>query len=136
LIYSEKSIIKFRDIIFLKGIYISVEKDTQEIKWMNLRGKARTKSLKNASVEFKPAENELVHHFKLKDFSSEGFGILVLKDSKVLKHIKPGNVLTMMYHSNRTQNDPVTHQTEIKHISEPESGTYQGHLVVGLLILE
>ena len=96
---------------------------------MNLRGEARTKSLKNASVEFKPGENELVHHFKLKDFSSEGFGILVLKDSKVLKHIKPGNVLTMMYHSNRTQSDPVTPQTEIKHISDPESGTYQGPYV-------
>ena len=112
-----------------------MKKDTEELKWMDLRVEARTQNLKNASVEFKPGENELVHHFKLKDFSSEGFGILVRKDSKVLKHIKPGNVLTMMYHSNRAQSNPVTHQTEIKHISEPESGTYQGHLVVGLLIL-
>ena len=74
-----------------------MKKDTEEIKWMDLRGEARTESLKDASVEFKPAENELVHHFKLKDFSSEGFGILVRKDSKVLKHIKPGNVFTMIF---------------------------------------
>ncbi len=113
-----------------------MKKDTKDIKWMDLRGEARTKSLKDASVEFKPGKNELVHHFKLKDFSSEGFGILVRKDSKVLKHINPGNVLTMMYHSNRAQNNPVTHHTEIKHISEPTPGTYQDHLVVGLLILE
>jgi len=113
-----------------------VEKDTEEIKWMDLRGEVRTENLNNASVEFKPGENELVHHFKLKDFSSEGFGILVRKDSKVLKHIKPGNVLTMRYYSNGAQSNPVTHHTQIKHISEPEPGTYQGHLVVGLLILE
>lgn len=113
-----------------------MKKDTEEIKWMDLRGEARTKSLEDASVEFKPAEKELIHHFKLKDFSSEGFGILVRKDSKVLQHIKPGNVLTMMYHSNRSQSNPVTHHTEIKHISEPAPGTYPGHLVVGLLILE
>ena len=113
-----------------------MKKDTEEIKWMDLRGEARTESLKDASVEFKPAENELVHHFKLKDFSSEGFGILVRKDSKVLKHIKQGNVLTMLYHSNRALSNPVTHHTEIKHISEPAPGSYPGHLVVGLLILE
>ncbi len=113
-----------------------MKKDTEDLKWMDLRSEARKESLKNASVEFKPGENELVHHFKLKDFSSKGFGILVRKDSKVLKHIKPGNVLTMRYHSNRTQRNSVTHHTQIKHISEPEPGTYQGHLVVGLLILE
>ncbi len=113
-----------------------MKKDTEEINRMDLRGETRTKSLKNASVEFKPGESELVHHFKLKDFSAEGFGILVRKDSKVLKHIKPGHVFTMMFHPDRAAKGPVTHHTEIKHISEPAPGTYQGHLVVGLLILE
>jgi len=113
-----------------------VKNDTKENKPMDLRGEARTKSLKNSSVEFKPGENELTHHFKLKDFSADGFGILVRKDSKVLQHIKPGNVLTMMFHSDRAAKGPVTHRTEIRHISEPEPGTYQDHLVVGLLILE
>jgi hypothetical protein len=113
-----------------------VKEDTKENKWMDLRGATRTESLKNASVEFKPGENELIHHFKLKDFSSDGFGILVRKDSKVLKHIKPGSVLNMIYHSNRAQRNPVAHHTEIRHISEPAPGTYPGHLVVGLLIVE
>jgi hypothetical protein len=113
-----------------------VKKNTQKTKTMDLRGETRTNGLENASVEFKPGENELVHHFKLKDFSSEGFGILVRKDSKVLKHIKPGSVLTMMYHPNETAAHGVAHHTQIMHISEPAAGTYPDHLVVGLLILE
>ena len=113
-----------------------MKKTTEKINMMDLRGETRTDGLENASVEFKPGENELVHHFKLKDFSSEGFGILVRKDSKVLKHIKPGNVLTMMYHPNKIATHPVAHQTQIKHISEPAPGTYPDHLLVGLLILE
>lgn len=104
-------------------------------KTMNLRGEPRTKNLKNASVEFKPGNNTMVYHFKLKDFSSEGFGILVRKDSKVLKHIKQGDVLTMMYHPEAATN-PVPHNTQIKHISEPKPGKHQDHLLVGLLILE
>ncbi len=105
-------------------------------KIINLRSKTRTKSQENASVEFKPGNNSMVYHFKLMDFSSEGFGILVRKDSNVLKHIKRGDVITMMYHPDNVVNIPITHHTEIKHISEPEPGRYQGHLVVGLLILE
>ena len=113
-----------------------MKKTTEKINMMDLRGETRTDGLETASVEFKPGENELVHHFKLKDISADGFGILVRKDSKVLKHIKPGNVLTMMFHPERASNGPVSYNTEIKHISEPEPGTYQGHLVVGLLVLE
>lgn len=78
----------------------------------------------------------MVYHFKLMDFSSEGFGILVRKDSDVIKHIKKGDVITMMYHPDNVLNNPVTHHTEIKHISEPEPGRYHDHLVVGLLIIE
>jgi len=103
---------------------------------MNLRAEVRTESEANASVEFKPGDNVLSYHFKLKDFSSGGFGILVRKDSKVLKHIKQGDVLTMMYHPDRVDSNPIPHNTQIKHISEPEPGKHIDHMVVGLLILE
>jgi hypothetical protein len=106
-------------------------------KLMNLRVNARTENTGNASVEFKPGKDTMVYHFPIKDFSSEGFGILVRKDSKVLSHIHPGDVLNMVYHPDRasTKTNPISHKTQIKHISEPESGTYNGHLLVGLLIL-
>ena len=103
---------------------------------MNLRSEARTESEANASVEFQPGDNTLAYRFKLKDFSSGGFGILVRKDSKVLEHINPGDVITMTYHPDRVTSNPIPHNTQIKHISEPEHGKHIDHMVVGLLILE
>jgi len=110
--------------------------ETESKKILNLRNHTREKSDKNASVEFKPDNNSMFYHFKLKDFSSEGFGILVRKDSKVLKNIKPGDILTMLYHPDKVAPNPIPHRTEIKHISEPEPGKFNDHLLVGLLILE
>ena len=81
---------------------ILIKNNIKENKTLNLRGEVRTKNLKNARVEFKPGKDSMIYHFKLKDFSSEGFGILVRKDSKVLEYIKPGDVLTMTYHPDQT----------------------------------
>lgn len=103
---------------------------------INLRGEPRTETQNSGSVEFTPRDNEIVYHFKLKDFSSKGLGILVRKDSKVLKHIKTGDILSMRYHPDKATINPVLHQTQIKHITEPEPGKHQGHMLVGLLIIE
>lgn len=102
----------------------------------NLRKETRTRGRENASVEFTPGNNAIAYHFKLKDFSSTGFGIIVRKDSKVLKHIKSGDVLTMNYHPDKATANPIPHRTQIKHISEPEPGKHRDHMLVGLLILE
>ncbi len=102
----------------------------------NLRTEARSDDLRQGSVEFVPGNNELTYQFKLKDFSSKGFGILVRKDSKVLKRVKTGDILTMKYHPEMATVAPVSHQTQIKHISEPEPGKHQDHMLVGLLIME
>lgn len=102
----------------------------------DLRGESRSESQSPGSVEFIPGNNEIVYHFKLKDFSSKGLGILVRKDSKVLKNIKIGDILSMRYHPDKATVNPVVHQTQIKHISEPEPGKHQGHMLVGLLTLE
>lgn len=97
---------------------------------------ARVEAPESSSVEFMPAEDTITYHFKLKDFSSKGFGILVRKDSQVLKYIKSGDILSMKYHPNEATAEPVPHQTQIKHISEPEPGKHKGHMLVGLMILE
>lgn len=103
---------------------------------LNLRGEVRIKSLNHARVEFRPGKDSMIYHFKLKDFSSDGFGILVRKDSKVLEYIKPGDTLTMTYHPDPPQINPRAYHTQIKHISEPAPGKFQDHLLVGLSILE
>ncbi|MBU2430736.1 MAG: hypothetical protein KKH99_08575 [Proteobacteria bacterium] len=96
----------------------------------------RNENQKNASVEFYPANTEIAYHFKLKDFSSKGFGILVRKDSKVLMHIKSGDVLDMKYYPDTAAATPSLYRTQIKHISEPEPGKHKEHMMVGLMILE
>lgn len=96
----------------------------------------RNETQKNSSVEFYPADTEIAYHFKLKDFSSKGFGILVRKDSKVLEYIKSGDVLDMKYYQDNAPATPSSYRTQIKHISEPEPGKHKEHMLVGLVILE
>ncbi len=103
---------------------------------MNARIEPRTIGHENASVEFIPGNNQMIYHFKLRDFSSKGFGIMVKKESKVLKLLKEGDVMDMKYHPEKSTVTPVSHKTQIKHISEPDPGTYKDHMLVGLLILE
>ena len=105
-------------------------------KKMNKRIEPRTICNENASIEFIPGNGKMFYQFKLRDFSSKGFGILVKKDSEVLKLIKAGDILDMKYHPEEATSSPVSHKTQIKHISEPEPGTYKDHMLVGLLILE
>lgn len=105
-------------------------------KKMNKRIEPRIISHENASVEFIPGDGKMFYQFKLRDFSSKGFGIIVKKDSKVLKLIKVGDILDIKYHSEEATSSPVSHKTQIKHISEPDPGTYKDHMLVGLLILE
>ena len=110
--------------------------DTHSTQGTESRGELRTEAGDDASVEFIPGNNEVPYQFKLKDFSSEGIGILVRKDSKVLKHIKKGDILTMKYHPKKTPGNPVPRQTQIRHITEPEPGKHEGHMVVGLMVIK
>ena len=102
----------------------------------NLREESRTESHKHGSVEFIPGNNEVPYHFKLKDFSAKGFGILVRKDSRVLKRIKTGDIISMKFHPDVASVTPENHMTQIKHISEPGQGKHEGHMVVGLMIMD
>ncbi len=103
---------------------------------MNKRIEPRIICHGNASVEFIPGNGKMFYQFKLRDFSSKGFGILVKKDSKVLKLLKTGDILDIKYHSEEATLSPVSHKTQIKHISEPDPGKFKDHMLVGLLILE
>lgn len=111
-----------------------MEKNAEKEGAMNLREEVRADGQENSSVEFIPGDTKIAYHFKLRDFSSKGFGILVRKDSKVLEYIKEGDVLDMKYHPDEALVNPVSHQTQIRHITEP--GKQQEYMLVGLLILE
>ena len=54
------------------------------------RPESRTLLDRYYSVEFQLQETGNVYQFKLRDMSSKGLGILVGKDSAVLKHLKVG----------------------------------------------
>lgn len=103
---------------------------------MEARSEPRAAGHESASVEFTPGSDQLIYQFKLRDFSSKGFGIMVKKDSKVLKNLKKGDVLEMKYHPDTEGGSPVFHKTRIQHISEPDPGTWKGHMLVGLLIVD
>ncbi|MCK5683002.1 hypothetical protein KAJ27_02740, partial [bacterium] len=68
--------------------------------------------------------------------SSKGLSIMVKEDSQVLKLLKKGDIFEMQYYPVKSDSHPISHKTEIKHISKPDPGTCKGHILVGLLILE
>ncbi len=96
----------------------------------------RQESADNISVEFQPPTAACPYQFKVRDYSSQGIGILVKKDSCVLDMIHVGDVLDMKYYQGFDNPHPVNVRTRIQHISVPENGRHQNHFIVGLNIME
>ncbi len=95
----------------------------------------RQESTENISVEFQPPAAACPYQFKVRDYSSQGIGILVKEDSCVLDMLHVGDILDMKYY----QGSPpvsVNVRTKIQHISAPENGRHQNHFIVGLNIME
>jgi len=78
----------------------------------------------------------MVYQFSLRDWSDFGLGILVRNDSKILTHIKVGQVITFKIH--KPEGNIAEHplEAEIRHISEPENGRHPDHKIVGLHICQ
>jgi len=102
----------------------------------NLRSEIREIANANASVEFNLVDLPLAYHYKLRDFSSKGMGILIKKGSEILNHLHVGDIFDMRYHPEHATVYPVSLRTKIIHISEPKIGKYQGHFIVGLSIVK
>ncbi len=88
------------------------------------------------SVEFRLEETGNVYQFKLRDMSSKGLGILVNKDSAVLKHLKVGDTLDMHYIPPESAGTSESLKTKIAHITEKEDEPFKGHFIIGLSITE
>lgn len=88
------------------------------------------------SVEFKLKETGSLYHFKLRDLSSSGLGILVNKDSAVLEHLTVNEILKMKYYPPEASSSAEFLTTKIKHITKKEQGSFKGHFLIGLFIIE
>ncbi len=87
------------------------------------------------SVQFTTRSMASYYQFKLWNIPSAGMCILVKEGSKVLKHIKVGDTITMTYYLANAQGLYENLKTRIRHITTNEDGRFRGHLMVGLAII-
>ena len=100
-----------------------------------LRDQVREAASEWASIEFKPSERALDFCCRIRDFSSSGLGMLVSKESEVIKHIKVGDTFPVRYHEGRATPEPMNLKVRISHITRADDGR-EDYMIVGLSILE
>jgi hypothetical protein len=100
------------------------------------RGESRTLTDRFYSVEISIRELIKIYQFKLRDVSHKGIGILVKDDSLILKYLNIGDIMKMRYHPQPRLGSPQMLKTQIKHVTKCDKGPFQGHHIVGLLIIE
>jgi len=100
------------------------------------RSEPRTKVGKYYSVEFFVPSGTFTYQFRIWNLSRMGICILVKDDSDLMKHLKVGDIFNMKYYSTDSSSPWVHLKTEIKHITKQKQGRFEGHTLVGLLILE
>lgn len=101
-----------------------------------IRSEVRNTASEYASIAFKPAGAALEYHFRLRDFSASGLGLLVKQDSRLLKHINTGDIVFAKYYKDDAATPPEHLKVQIQHISTPFSGKPENHVIVGLYFLE
>lgn len=87
------------------------------------------------SIEFLIKETGEVYQFKLRDISTQGLGILVREDSRVLQSLKVGDTLAVQYNPPRSSDAASILETRIRHIANKEQGAPDGHFVIGLEVI-
>lgn len=100
------------------------------------RSESRTELEKYHSVEFKLADPGALYQFKIWNMSSRGMCLLVREDSDVIKCLHVGDTLDMKYYTSDASSPPESLKTQIKHVTKEEEGRFQGHYLIGLLMLE
>jgi hypothetical protein len=88
------------------------------------------------SVEFQLKQTGCLYHFKLRDLSSNGLGILVNEDSAVLEHLAVNEILNMKYYPPEASSSAEFLKTKIEHITKKEHGSFKGHFLIGLSIIQ
>lgn len=88
------------------------------------------------SVDFLIEDTGFLYQFRLWDISGKGMCILVREDSPVLERIQVGDVISMRYYEEGESYPTEYIETQVRHITKDSSGKFQGHLLVGLLLVK
>jgi hypothetical protein len=116
-----------------KGQMMNIDENTPN---RELRSEIREAAANGASVEFKPSKESMTYHFSLRDWSPSGLGILVQKDSSIMRFIEVGQEVLLKFHRGDVTLAPEHLKAQIRHMTEPGEGLHPNHLIVGLSILE
>ena len=100
------------------------------------RSESRSFADKYSSVEFSIKELPYNYQYKIWETSPSGVSILVKEESAVLGHLKVGDVLKMKYYPIDSFKQPVSFETEIKHITKNDEPRFKGLYLVGLSLSE
>jgi hypothetical protein len=85
----------------------------------------------------KPVKTLPIYQFKLHPHSSlNGVYVLIKDNSKILKHLKSGKEVDMVYYPKK-DDAPVEHfKTQILDITKKGQGPFKGHIQVELSIVD
>ena len=86
------------------------------------------------SVEFSLKKSIFLYQFKIRNISPEGICVLVREDSDLLNYINAGDILDLKYYKTDSSQSAEL-KTEIRHITENDTGRFKGLYLVGLSIL-
>ncbi|MEE4365311.1 MAG: hypothetical protein V2J08_15340 [Desulfotignum sp.] len=109
---------------------------SQDNQQQALRSEVRSAASESASISFQPPKAEMEYHFKLRDFSASGLGLLVKNDSRLLQYIDTGDIFCAKYYKENAAIPPEHLKVQIQHISTPAGGKPENHVIVGLYFLE
>ena len=111
-----------------------MRKDSSDNITEEKRSEPRSTKLKDYRVEIKFV-GEPIYQFKVADVSTKGAGLLINDNSAFLKMIEVGQIVDVNFISPKGSNPTGMYKVEIRHITKMEKGKYNGHRLVGILIL-
>ena len=110
-------------------------KSLSEIKTKERRNEPRSSNLRNYRVEIKLV-GEPIYQFRVTDVSTKGAGLLIKDDSLFLKLIKVDQIIDVNFISPKGSNPKGIYKAKIKHITKMDKGKNNGHILVGIHLLE
>lgn len=103
-------------------------------KWTEKRNAARSTQLFNHRAEIKLV-GEPLYQFRVTDVSNQGAGLLITPGSRFLQIIEVGQHLEVHFISPQGTEPSGAYQSEIKHITEMQTGPYKGLKLLGIRLL-
>ena len=88
-------------------------------------------------VEMKPVQTLPIYQFKLHPhYNLNGAYVLIKDNSEIIKHLKSGEKIDMLYHPKETHAPSEHHKTQILNITQKKQGPLKGHFKVALSIAD